>query len=53
MHGTRRRLSRIAYGTYLPFKPIGGIRKGRPNAEDLAAARVFAEELRDRIAARP
>ncbi|MFD2467777.1 flavodoxin family protein [Amycolatopsis silviterrae] len=35
-----------AWDTYLPFKPIGGIRKGRPDAADLAAARLFAEGLR-------
>ncbi|WP_406631459.1 flavodoxin family protein [Amycolatopsis sp. WGS_07] len=35
-----------AWDTYLPFKPIGGIRKGRPGAADLAAARIFAEGLR-------
>lgn len=33
------------HDTFLPFKPVGGIRKGRPNADDLAAARVFAEKL--------
>ncbi|MDG4859643.1 flavodoxin family protein [Streptomyces sp. T-3] len=37
--------------TYLPFKPVGGIRKGRPDANDLEAARTFAEGLRDRIGA--
>ncbi|MFF3566340.1 hypothetical protein ACFYXQ_01005 [Nocardia jiangxiensis] len=41
-----------AFDTYLPFKPVGGIRKGRPNADDLAAARTFAEGLRDRIGVR-
>lgn len=40
-----------AFDTYLPFKPVGGIRKGRPNAVDLDSARIFAEGLRDRIAA--
>ncbi|WP_024803173.1 flavodoxin family protein [Nocardia sp. BMG51109] len=35
-----------AFDTYLPFKLVGGIRKGRPNADDLAAARGFAESLR-------
>jgi flavodoxin len=38
-----------ALDTYLPFKPIGGIRKGRPDASDLEAARAFAEKLRARI----
>lgn len=41
-----------AHDTYLPFKPIGGIRKGRPDAGDLAAAHTFAEGLRDRLGAR-
>ncbi|WP_431962958.1 flavodoxin family protein [Nocardia sp. bgisy134] len=40
-----------AFDTYLPFKLVGGIRKGRPNAADLAAARTFAEGLRARIGA--
>ncbi|WP_278261349.1 flavodoxin family protein [Nocardia sp. AG03] len=39
------------YDTYLPFLIVGGVRKGRPNADDLAAARTFAEGLRTRIAA--
>ncbi|QWF84922.1 flavodoxin family protein [Amycolatopsis sp. CA-230715] len=34
-----------AFDTYLPFKLVGGIRKGRPDAADLAAARAFAERL--------
>ncbi|WP_438290389.1 flavodoxin family protein [Streptomyces sp. HUAS TT7] len=38
-----------ALDTWLPFKPIGGIRKQRPNADDLAAARTFAEGLRARF----
>ncbi|MFC9895781.1 flavodoxin family protein [Nocardia sp. NPDC127579] len=38
-----------AFDTYLPFKPVGGIRKGRPNAEDLAQARSWAEGLRTEI----
>ncbi|WP_067667806.1 flavodoxin family protein [Nocardia miyunensis] len=38
-----------AFDTYLPFKPVGGIRKGRPDADDLSAARTFAEGVRDRI----
>ncbi|WP_328603170.1 flavodoxin family protein [Amycolatopsis sp. NBC_00345] len=40
-----------ALDTYLPFKPIGGIRKGRPDAADLEAARSFAERLRARTGA--
>lgn len=30
------------FATWLPFKLVGGVRKGRPNATDLAAARTFA-----------
>lgn len=37
-----------AWDTWLPFKPVGGIRKGHPNAVDLEAARMFAEGLRAR-----
>ncbi|RDI52971.1 flavodoxin family protein [Nocardia mexicana] len=40
-----------AYDTWLPFKLVGGIRKGRPDAADLEAARLFAEGLRDRAGA--
>ncbi|MET9509567.1 flavodoxin family protein [Streptomyces flavidovirens] len=36
-----------AFDTWAPFKIVGGINKQRPNVEDLAAARVFAERLRD------
>ena len=38
-----------AWDTYLPFKPFGGIRKGRPNADDLESARTFAEVLRGSV----
>ena len=38
-----------AWDTYLPFKPFGGIRKGRPNADDLESARMFAEMLRGSV----
>ncbi|MDH6284427.1 flavodoxin [Rhodococcus sp. LBL1] len=38
-----------ALDTFLPFKLIGGVRKGRPNDTDLASARTFAEGLRTRI----
>ncbi|MFD1815140.1 flavodoxin family protein [Rhodococcus gannanensis] len=38
-----------AFDTYLPFKVVGGIRKGRPDAGDLRAAQAFAEGLRARI----
>ncbi|MFI9403443.1 flavodoxin family protein [Nocardia sp. NPDC052316] len=40
-----------AFDTYAPFKLVGGIRKGRPDAADLAAARTFAEGLRVRLGA--
>lgn len=33
------------WDTWAPFKPVGGIRKGRPNTLDLAGARAFAEVL--------
>ncbi|MEU9855274.1 flavodoxin family protein [Streptomyces sp. NPDC047974] len=36
-----------ALDTVMPFKLVGGINKQRPNAEDLAAARAFAERLRE------
>ncbi|MFI1768463.1 flavodoxin family protein [Streptomyces sp. NPDC020800] len=35
-----------ALDTWFPFKPVGGVRKGRPDAADLVAARTFAEGLR-------
>ncbi|BBE44399.1 flavodoxin [Rhodococcus erythropolis] len=38
-----------AWDTYFPFKPFGGIRKGRPNADDLESARTFAEVLRGSV----
>ncbi|MFI9236180.1 flavodoxin family protein [Streptomyces sp. NPDC053079] len=41
------RFSCRAFDTWAPFKPVGGINKQRPNAGDLAAARAFAERLRD------
>ncbi|MFF1921235.1 flavodoxin family protein [Streptomyces sp. NPDC058221] len=37
------------WDTFLPFKPFGGIRKGRPDAGDLELARAFAQRLRSRI----
>ncbi|KUN04835.1 flavodoxin [Streptomyces yokosukanensis] len=37
-----------AFDTWAPFKPVGGIRKGRPDRSDLQAARHFAEGLRSR-----
>ncbi|MFG2843544.1 flavodoxin family protein [Kitasatospora sp. NPDC048296] len=36
------------YDTWLPFRLVGGINRHRPDADDLAAARVFAEGLRPR-----
>ncbi|MEU3353772.1 flavodoxin family protein [Streptomyces sp. NPDC037389] len=36
------------YDTSLPFNLVGGIKKGRPDASDLEAARAFAEGLRVR-----
>ncbi|RJO75832.1 flavodoxin [Nocardia panacis] len=36
----------FGYDTLWPFLIVGGVRKGRPNAADLAAARTFAENLR-------
>lgn len=35
------------FDTFMPFKLVGGIRRGRPNRTDLASARAFAEHLRD------
>ncbi|WP_030723940.1 flavodoxin family protein [Streptomyces sp. NRRL S-237] len=34
------------FDTWAPFRLIGGINKRRPNGDDLAAARAFAEGLR-------
>ncbi|MQY36863.1 hypothetical protein SRB17_48650 [Streptomyces sp. RB17] len=34
------------FDTWAPFKLVGGIRKGRPDITDLAAARAFAEKLK-------
>lgn len=36
-----------AFDTWTPFRLVGGVNKQRPNAGDLAAARTFAEGLRD------
>ncbi|QCX74717.1 flavodoxin [Streptomyces sp. YIM 121038] len=38
-----------AWDTWGLFKPVGGIRKGRPDAADLEAARAFAAGLPARI----
>ncbi|WP_329389568.1 flavodoxin family protein [Streptomyces sp. NBC_01351] len=35
-----------AFDTWAPFKLVGGINKQRPDTADLAAARAFAERLR-------
>lgn len=43
----------LAFDTWLPFKVVGGIRKGRPNARDLSAAHAFAESLRERVRTTP
>ncbi|WP_264081232.1 flavodoxin family protein [Streptomyces spectabilis] len=40
-----------AWDTMALFRPVGGIRKGRPDAADLEAARVFAAGLPERIGA--
>lgn len=42
-----------ARDTYGPFKLIGGIRKARPNAADLQAARAFAAGLRTELTSPP
>lgn len=36
-----------AWDTWAPFKLVGGLNKQRPDAGDLAAARAFAERLRE------
>ncbi|MEU9146682.1 flavodoxin family protein [Streptomyces sp. NPDC048349] len=51
LHGKGREVdgtfSCRAFDTWAPFKLIGGINKQRPHAGDLAAARAFAERLRN------
>ncbi|QLY33320.1 flavodoxin family protein [Nocardia huaxiensis] len=37
------------WDTWFPFKPVGGVRKGHPSSDDLAAARAFAAGLRSRL----
>ncbi len=37
------------WDTFGPMKLIGGINKGRPDAEDLEGARVFARGLKDKV----
>ncbi|MGW6724853.1 flavodoxin [Nocardia sp. NPDC055029] len=39
------------FDTWLPLRLVGGIRKGHPDATDIAAARAFAEKLRARTTA--
>ena len=39
-----------AFDTFGPFKLVGGLKKGRPDVDDLAAARTFAEGLQLRRA---
>ncbi|MFE7095000.1 flavodoxin family protein [Streptomyces erythrochromogenes] len=34
-----------AFDTWAPFRPVGGINRGRPDAGDLTAARAFAGRL--------
>lgn len=36
-----------AFDTWTPCKLVGGTNKQQPNARDLAAARAFAERLRE------
>ena len=38
-----------AWDTWGPMKLIGGINKGRPNADDLEGARLFARGLKNKI----
>lgn len=37
------------YDTFGPFKIIGGVAKGRPNAKDLERAKSFAEKLKNQL----
>jgi len=37
------------WDTFGPLKLFGGINKGRPNEEDLAGARLFAQELKNKM----
>jgi len=38
------------YDTWLPLRLVGGVNKGHPDDADLARARTFAEQVRNRIA---
>ncbi|MFJ4651872.1 flavodoxin family protein [Nocardia sp. NPDC088792] len=40
------------FDTFLPFKLVGGLRKGHPDADDLLTAQKFAEGLAARIGTR-
>ncbi|MET9952511.1 flavodoxin family protein [Streptomyces sp. NPDC006339] len=42
-----------AFDTWAPFRLLGGINKQRPDTGDLAAARAFAERLRDGVRTAP
>ncbi|MEK8174434.1 flavodoxin family protein [Streptomyces sp. M19] len=37
------------FDTWAPFRLVGGIRKGRPDDRDLAAARAFAKNLKHAV----
>ncbi|MFD3745534.1 flavodoxin family protein [Nocardia sp. NPDC058633] len=41
------------FDTWLPLRLVGGIRKGHPDAADIAAARAFAENLLARTTTAP
>ncbi|MFD3459291.1 flavodoxin family protein [Nocardia fluminea] len=41
------------FDTWLPLRLVGGIRKGHPDAGDIAAARAFAENLQARTTSAP
>ncbi|MFI1916236.1 flavodoxin family protein [Nocardia sp. NPDC020380] len=40
------------FDTFAPFKLVGGLQKGHPDADDLLTAQAFAEGLRTRIGIR-
>ncbi|MFK0297075.1 flavodoxin family protein [Streptomyces sp. NPDC090442] len=40
-----------AHDTWLPFRIVGGINKGRPNTVDLESARAYAQGLRAQVRA--
>jgi flavodoxin len=41
------------WDTWLPLRVVGGLNKGRPNDADLARARQFAKDIRNRSAGPP